>query len=268
MAATLPATPYDENSKMERAAPHGEPPPRRRNAPWADGVFSFADPRRSLADAGAAGRHHRLAVHRRGAGDPRVRPRLPVVHRLGPGAGQVRRPGDDLRHADDLVHRAADRGAGELRHRDLPDRAVAGVAEAPAGRGHRAAGRRAVHRLRHVGPAGVRPHPGHLRAGAAAVGVLRRAVPEHAVHRPAGGHRHPVGRHHPGDHDHPLHRGDDARRLRRHAADAEGVGLRAGLHHLGGGAATSCCRTPRPASSAASCSAWAARWARRWPSPS
>ena len=41
MAATLPATPYDENSKMERAAPHGEPPPRRRNAPWADGVFSF-----------------------------------------------------------------------------------------------------------------------------------------------------------------------------------------------------------------------------------
>ncbi len=40
MAATLPATPYDEKSNMERAAPRGEPPPRRRNVPWADAAFS------------------------------------------------------------------------------------------------------------------------------------------------------------------------------------------------------------------------------------
>ena len=59
--------------------------------------------------------------------------------------------------------------------------------------------------------------------------------------RPAGGHRHPVGRHHPGDHGDSLHRLGDARRVRDHAADAEGVGLRARFDHLGsdveGGAA-------------------------------
>lgn len=42
MAATLPATSYD-NSKthMERAAPRGEPPPRRGNALWGDTVFAI-----------------------------------------------------------------------------------------------------------------------------------------------------------------------------------------------------------------------------------
>ena len=55
------------------------------------------------------------------------------------------------------------------------------------------------------------------------------------VSGPAGGHRHPGGRDHPGHHDHPVHRRGDARRVRRHAADAQGVGLRAGLHHLGSG---------------------------------
>ncbi len=41
MAATLPATPYDKNQSMERAAPRGEPPARRANAPWADTVFAI-----------------------------------------------------------------------------------------------------------------------------------------------------------------------------------------------------------------------------------
>ena len=59
------------------------------------------------------------------------------------------------------------------------------------------------HRLRHVGPAGVRPDPRRpmcssrcrtLFAGVPYLGAL--------VSGPAGGHRHPVGRHHPGDHDH------------------------------------------------------------------
>jgi phosphate transport system permease protein len=40
MAATLPATPYDESKNMERAAPRGEPPVRRVQAPWADAVFA------------------------------------------------------------------------------------------------------------------------------------------------------------------------------------------------------------------------------------
>ena len=123
------------------------------------------------------------------------------------------------------------------------------LAEAPAGHRHRIAGRGAVHRLRHVGPAGVRPDPGRptcssrcspLFGGVPVLGALFSG--------PAGGHRHPVGRHHPGDHDHPVHRRGDARRVRRHAADAQGVGLRAGLHHLGGGVARWCCPTPRPAS--------------------
>jgi phosphate transport system permease protein len=40
VAATLPASPYPEDREMERASPHGEPPARRRNAPWADAAFA------------------------------------------------------------------------------------------------------------------------------------------------------------------------------------------------------------------------------------
>ena len=40
MAATLPATPYNESKKMERAAPRGEPPARRQTVPWADTAFA------------------------------------------------------------------------------------------------------------------------------------------------------------------------------------------------------------------------------------
>jgi phosphate transport system permease protein len=41
MAATLPASPYDETLKMERASPSGDPPDRRRVLPWADAAFSL-----------------------------------------------------------------------------------------------------------------------------------------------------------------------------------------------------------------------------------
>ena len=58
---------------------------------------------------------------------------LPVDQRVGSGPGEVRRPGDDLRHAGHLVHRAADRRAGELRHRALPHRTVARLAARPLG---------------------------------------------------------------------------------------------------------------------------------------
>ena len=40
MAATLPASPYDNQNEMERTTPLGEPPKRRRVWPWADAAFS------------------------------------------------------------------------------------------------------------------------------------------------------------------------------------------------------------------------------------
>lgn len=40
MAATLPASPYDDKKPMERASPHGEPPSRQRTLPWADTAFA------------------------------------------------------------------------------------------------------------------------------------------------------------------------------------------------------------------------------------
>ena len=40
MAATLPATPYPDQNKMERSDPQDRPPVVRKAAPWADTVFS------------------------------------------------------------------------------------------------------------------------------------------------------------------------------------------------------------------------------------
>lgn len=40
MAATLPASPYDQTKKMDKTHPAGEPPPVRRTSPWVDKVFS------------------------------------------------------------------------------------------------------------------------------------------------------------------------------------------------------------------------------------
>ena len=41
MAAILPARPHQNHNPMERASPRGEPPPRRRLAPWGDTAFSL-----------------------------------------------------------------------------------------------------------------------------------------------------------------------------------------------------------------------------------
>ncbi len=41
MAATLPASPYDQKKDMERTSPLGDPPGRRRVLPWADTAFSM-----------------------------------------------------------------------------------------------------------------------------------------------------------------------------------------------------------------------------------
>lgn len=40
MAATLPASPYSDDEKMERSEPQRRPPERRQSLPWADSVFS------------------------------------------------------------------------------------------------------------------------------------------------------------------------------------------------------------------------------------
>jgi phosphate transport system permease protein len=41
MAATLPASPFEEGGDMERAVPGGRPPERRRRVPWADVAFAW-----------------------------------------------------------------------------------------------------------------------------------------------------------------------------------------------------------------------------------
>jgi len=41
VAATLPASPYDQKKDMERTSPLGDPPGRRRVLPWADTAFSM-----------------------------------------------------------------------------------------------------------------------------------------------------------------------------------------------------------------------------------
>ena len=162
MSATLPAaSDRARPSRRARCRAAG----RRRPAPRTGAVGRHAvlaaGARRRAADAGAAGRHPRLAA--RSAPGPairEVRPRLPrrrsewdpVQNRYG---GLVMIYGTLVTSLIAL----RDRGAGELRHRAVPDRAVAGLAEAPARHRDRAAGRGAVDRLRHVGPAGLRPDP-------------------------------------------------------------------------------------------------------------
>jgi phosphate transport system permease protein len=41
VAATLPASPYDQTKKMDHTRPAGEPPPVRSTSPWIDKLFSF-----------------------------------------------------------------------------------------------------------------------------------------------------------------------------------------------------------------------------------
>ena len=41
MAATLPASPYNDKNQVERVSPLGDPPSRRRVLPWADAAFAF-----------------------------------------------------------------------------------------------------------------------------------------------------------------------------------------------------------------------------------
>ena len=139
------------------------------------------------------------------------------------------------------------------------------VAQASARHRGRAARRDSQHHLRHVGPVRLRAAVRRLRAAVAdrdARRTCRCSAP--LFQGPPNG----IGM---------LTAGiilaimvipfiavGDARRVRDRAAGAEGVGVRPRLHDLGSRVATSCCRTPRSASSAASCWASAARSAKPW----
>ena len=96
---------YTPGNPLRRPQQDGAclPPGRAAGAPHRGPVgghcllYPFAW--RRVADVGFAGRHHAFTGRRRMAGDQRVRDRLPLVDRVGSGAGEVRRAGADLRHA-------------------------------------------------------------------------------------------------------------------------------------------------------------------------
>ena len=132
-AAILPTA--DDSPTFTNAPEQRNLWPRRpaspQFGPWADAVFA-ALAQGALVDPGADG-----GIIGLGDGaSPAIQAHglvLPVVGRMGPGAGEVWRPGDDLRHPGQLADCAADRRAGELWHRDVPDRAVAEPAAPAAG---------------------------------------------------------------------------------------------------------------------------------------
>ena len=129
----------------------------------------------------------------------------------------------------------ADRRAGELRHRAVPDRDVPGRPQAAARHRGRAAGGDSVDHLRHVGPVRVRAGFRRLRPAGAHEGLRRPVDSGAAVSRRAERHRRAVGRHHPVDHGDSVHRLGHARRVRDRAAGAEGVGLRHRRDDVGSG---------------------------------
>ncbi len=116
------------------------------------------------------------------------------TERLEPRHQPVRRAGADLRHAGDVGDRAADRRAGELRHRAVPHRDVPGGPQAPARYGGRAARRHPIDHLRHVGPVRLRAvlrrsRPARADATSSARLAARPAVPGRAQR-----HRRALGR--------------------------------------------------------------------------
>jgi hypothetical protein len=157
--------------------------------------------------------------------------------RMESGDGGIRGARAHRRHARHFVHRPRDRDPGELRHRDLPHRALARVLRRPLGT--------AIEML-----AAIPQH--HLRDVGASSSSLRVPGARPAAHRqdvgrdPGIGCSFPgrrwgsamlTGGHHPrGDGD-PVHHRGDARRLRARAGDAQGIVVRARLDDLGSGLA-------------------------------
>ena len=157
MAATLPA-----ESALSKAKDSGRPPERRHNAPWGDALFAvLAHSAAWLTLAILAGIIGSLVV---GA--------MPAMREFGISF---------LWHSEwDPVQDHY--GGLAMIYGTLATSFIAlliavpvsfgialfltemspGLAQASAGRGHRTSRRRAVHRLRHVGPDRVRPHPGDV----------------------------------------------------------------------------------------------------------
>ena len=152
---------------------------------------------------------------------------------MGSGSVRIRRARAGTRYSDDFVRGAGDCDPGVVWHCDVPDRAIAHLFASAARHGHRDAGGDPVDHLWHVGAL-------HLRAvlPAACPAVDDRMAWPDSGHRLAvfGGavrDRHLYGRAHPVDHDHALHRGGHARRLRDRTPDAQGVRLRAWRNNVG-----------------------------------
>ncbi len=198
------------------------------------------------------------------AGVPCVRRRVPGQHRLGPGAGHVRRRRADLRHAGHL-------GAGAALAVPVAFGIAFFLTELAPHWMRRPVGT-AIELLAAVPSiiygmwgffvivpfmaAWVEPH---------VIDTLgRRAGAGRAVPGPAVRHRHLHRGADPGGDDHAVHRGHHARRVPDRAAGVQGERLRRRLHHLGGDALDRAFPTPAPRWWAASCWGWAARWARRW----
>ena len=113
-----------------------------------------------------------------------------------------------------------------VRHRAVPYRAVAEVAEATPRHHDRAARGGAEHRLRHVGSARVRADLSSTCSPAAEHSATSRC--SERCFGPAARHRPACRRDHPRVHDHSVHRGGDAGRFRHDAGmlkeSAYGVG--------------------------------------------
>ena len=105
-----------------------------------------------------------------------VRLGLPDLDRLGPGAGVFGAAVPVFGTAGDLGAGAGDGGAAGVRDRVLPDRIGAGLAAPAGGHRDRAAGRRAVDHLRHVG----------LLRDRAVHGAIHRAAADRYLRRRSG----------------------------------------------------------------------------------
>src|SRR6185437_5748127 len=133
----------------------------------------------------------------------------------------------------DRVHRDTAGGAGEFRHRAVPDRSGASMAAATGCLRHRIAGRYSLHHLRDVGI--VRVRAVHVRAS----GPLARCSPgrfaanRNTFFRAAAGLGHAHRRNRAGNHGDSLHLLGDARSVPHRAGTPEGIRLRAGRDHLG-----------------------------------
>ena len=233
------ALPIDADADARRASAS----PRRPRARRCAGALAGRAVRRTSRGSSRCSCSASLARHPARARRMRRVPALQKFglallrhRRLESGHQAVRRAGADLRHARHLGDRAADRRAGELRHRAVPHRDVPAVAEAPARHGGGAARRDPVASSTACGACSCSRRSSATTCSRCWRSTLGNVLADRpAVPGRAERHRHAVRRHHPVGHGHPVHRVGDARRVRDRAAGAEGIGVRPRLHDVGSG---------------------------------